>query len=191
MTQPPNKHTTWIDASSVPQPLLTSRFVLEPLGEEYAEMDFEAIMSCRVRLRQELQWGDWPTDDFTVQLNRQDLRRHRDEFERGEAFAYTVLSPDRVKYLGCIYIERCTEIDGAQLAFWVVDEAVDMEAILVSDAIQWIHTAWCLSRVLIPLRRQNTRCIAFADKWGLVQTALFRDGPLSNHLCFLSDEVEQ
>ena len=117
----------------------------EPLDEKHAELDFEALMSCRIRLREELQWGKWPPEDFTLELNHADLRGHYDEFLRGEAFAYTVLSFDGARCLGCIYLERCVEIQGAQLAFWVIDDAIDMEAFLVPDVLQWIHTAWRVS----------------------------------------------
>jgi hypothetical protein len=110
----------------LPEPLNTTRFVLEPLEEKHAELDFEALMSCRARLRGELQWGEWPPEEFTLELNRADLRGHHDEFIRRRAFAYTVLSPDRARCLGCVYLERCAEIDGAQLAFWVINDAVDI-----------------------------------------------------------------
>jgi hypothetical protein len=187
MTQAPKHNSLWISPDAVPQPLETSRFVLEPLGEKHAELDFEALMSCRGRLRRELQWGDWPAEDFTLELNRADLRGHHAEFVRGEAFAYTVLSPDRTRCLGCIYLERCTEIEGAQLAFWVIDDALDTEAVLVTDVLQWVHREWPIDRVLIPLRDANTRGLALARQCGFVSWEPVAEGPLSNHRCFLSE----
>ena len=187
MTQAPKQNSPWMSLTSVPRPLQTPRFVTEPLDEKHAELDFEALMSCRVRLRDELQWGKWPPEDFSLELNRADVRGHHDEFIRGEAFAYTVLSPDRARCLGCIYLERCAEIDGAQLAFWVIDDWIDMEAALVSEVLQWVHGAWSINRVLIPLREANTRGIALAQKCGLVAWDSVKDGPLSDHLCFLSE----
>jgi RimJ/RimL family protein N-acetyltransferase len=160
---------------------------MEPLDEKHAELDFEALMSCRARLREELQWGEWPPEDFTLELNRADLREHHDEFIRREAFAFTVLSPDRARCLGCIYLERCAEIDGAQLAFWVIDDAIDIEADLVTDVLQWAHRAWSIERILIPLREANTRGIAIARKCGFAAWDSVKDGPLSDHRCFLSE----
>lgn len=185
MTQAPKHKSPWMPLASIPQPLATTQFVLEPLAEKHAELDFEALMSCRVRLREELQWGTWPPEDFTLALNQIDLRGHYDEFIRGEAFAYTVLSPDRLRCLGCIYLERCAEIDGAQLAFWVTDEAIALEAVLVTNVLQWIHMAWSIERVVIPLREANQRGIAMAHKYGFVARDSNSDGPLSNHHCFL------
>ena len=187
MTQAPKHHSPWMSPSSVPQPLKTTSFVTEPLDEKHAELDFEALMSCRIRLREELQWGKWPPEDFTLELNRADLRAHHDEFMRGEAFAYTVLSPDRARCLGCIYLERSLEVEGAQLAFWVVDDAIAMEESLLTDVLGWAHTAWCISRVLIPLREANTRGIALAWKCGLVPWDDVKDSPLASHRCFLSE----
>ncbi len=187
MTQAPKHNSPWMSLTSVPQPLTTPRFVVEPLDEHHAELDFEALMSCRIRLREELQWGTWPPEDFTLELNRADLRGHNDEFMRGEAFAYTVLSPDRARCLGCIYLERCVEVDGAQFAFWVIDDAIDMEASLFTDVLYWVHKAWCINRVLIPLREANLRGIALARKCGLVPWRNLKDSSLYGHRCFLSE----
>jgi hypothetical protein len=191
MTQAPKQNSQWMSPDSVPQPLETVGFVLEPLNETHAELDFAALMSCRVRLREELQWGEWPPEDFTLAGNHADLRKHYGEFVRGEAFAYTVLSPDRARYLGCIYLERCDEVEGAQLAFWVIDEAIDMEAVLVTEVLQWVHTTWGIPRVLIPLREENDRGISLALQCGLVNWDNITEGPLSHHRCFLSEAGER
>ena len=78
---------------------------MEPLDEKHAELDFEALMSCRARLREEL---------------------------------------------------------------------------------QWVHRAWPINRVLIPLREANTRGIAIARQCRLVAWDRIEEGPLSDHRCFLS-----
>ncbi|QDV45398.1 hypothetical protein Enr13x_52770 [Stieleria neptunia] len=187
MTQAPKQNLPWLSPATVPQSLHTLGFSIEPLNERHAELDFKALMSCRVRLREELQWSEWPPEDFTLSLNWSDLREHHDEFLRGEAFAYTVLSSDRRSCRGCIYIERCHEIDGAQLAYWVVDDAIELEALLVAEVLRWIHQTWRIDRVLLPLRDSNVRGIELAQKCGLEVSNRFTDGPLSNHRCFLSD----
>jgi hypothetical protein len=160
--------------------------VTEPLDEKHAELDFEALMSCRARLREELQWGEWPKEDFTLEANRADLRDHHDEFIRHEAFAYTVLSPDRSRCLGCIYIERCSEINGAQIAFWAIDDALDIESHLVTDVLKWVHDAWSIERILLPFRAVNARGIALARNRELTEWTSPQDSPLSDHRCYLS-----
>ena len=74
MSQAPKQSSPWLAHSSLPKPLITASFVLEPLEEKHAELDFEALMLCRARLREELQWGDWPPEDFSLELNRTDTR---------------------------------------------------------------------------------------------------------------------
>ena len=187
MTQAPRQSSVWRPPTSVPQPLESSLFLLEPLDVKHAELDFEALMSCRLRLREELQWGEWPPADFTLELNRADLRNHHDEFTRGEAFAYTVLDPSRERCLGCVYVERCNEIDGAQLAYWVIDDAIRVEAVLLTEVLAWLHTNWLIERVLIPLREANTRGIDLAVACGFSRVESIKGGPLSEHRCFLSD----
>lgn len=190
MTQAPKRNSPWLAFQSLPEPLGATQFVLEPLDEKHAELDYEALMSCRARLREELQWGEWPPADFTLESNRADLRRHYGEFIRREAFAYTVLSPDRTRCLGCIYLEHCAEIDGAQLAFWVIDDAIDMEAVLVTNVVRWMHQAWSIKRVLIPLREANTRGISLARKCGFEEWQGANEGPLRDHRCFLSESSD-
>jgi len=189
MTQAPKQDVQWIATSAVPPPFETGQFVLEPLAAEHVEVDYEALMSCRSRLREELQWRDWPPEGFTLEENREDLRRHHGEFMRGEGFAYTVLNPERTRCLGCIYLERCDEINGAQLAFWVIDDAIGLESELVANVVNWVHTAWSIDRVLIPFRATNTRGIALMRELGLTNLEI-RRGPLADHRCFVSEMSE-
>ena len=186
MTQAPKHHTLWRSVESIPQPLVTDRFLLEPLCAAHAEVDFDALMSCRLRLREELQWGEWPPEDFTLELNRDDLRRHHNEFLRGEAFAYTVLNLDGTGCLGCIYLERCLEIDGAQLAYWVVDDAITMESLLVNTVLHWAHEEWELTKVLLPLRSANLRGLEIVKAYHLPAWIPPADSVLVDHICFLS-----
>lgn len=187
MTRAPKQSSTWLEIDSLPEPLFHANFILEPLNEAHAALDFEALMSCRSRLRTELQWGDWPPEDFTLELNRADLRKHYEEFSRREAFAYTVLKTDRKKCLGCIYLERCAEVDGAQLFFWVIDDVLELEKTLLGAVLDWTHDAWSIDTVLVPLREANSRGITLARDLGLTKWDRPMDGRLASHLCFVSD----
>ncbi|MEE2936531.1 MAG: GNAT family N-acetyltransferase [Planctomycetota bacterium] len=186
MTQAPRQREPWRTLASIPETLETERFVLEPLAPRHAALDFAALMSCRDRLRTELQWGDWPPADFTLDLNRQDLAEHYGEFVRREAFAYTVLSVNREQCLGCVYLERCEEIDGGQLAFWVIDDALEREVELVEEMLHWVHQEWAIERLLLPFHQTNQRGINLARKCGLVDWESPPTGPLVKHVCLLS-----
>ena len=178
--------SSWKTRVALPEPLVDPRFVLEPLAAQHAELDFAALMSCRARLRTELQWGQWPPEDFTVERNRADLRRHFDEFERGEAFAYTVLSPDRESCIGCTYIETCAEVDGVRLAFWVIDAALEIEAEFVAAVLRWLHDAWAFDRIVLPLRETNIRCLETANEMGFEEWTPTATKALTGYRCFLS-----
>ncbi|MDG2219887.1 MAG: hypothetical protein P8L85_00805 [Rubripirellula sp.] len=186
MTQAPRQNEPWRTLASIPEPLTTERFVLEPLAPRHAVLDFAAFMSCRARLRTELQWGEWPPADFTLELNRADLGEHYEEFVRREAFAYTVLSVDRERCLGCVYLERCVEIGGCQLAYWVIDDAINREAELVDQMLRWVHQQWAIERLLLPFHQTNQRGITLARNRDLVEWDSPANGPLARHLCFLS-----
>jgi RimJ/RimL family protein N-acetyltransferase len=181
-----NVGASWVELVELPQPFRTKGFALEPLSGEHTALDHAALMSCRARLRRELDWGGWPPEEYTLEENRADLARHHAELVRREAFAYTVLSADGARCLGCVYLEACEEIDGAQLAFWVIDDAFDLESELVSHALRWVHAEWGIARVVVPLRESNPRGIAVAEGLGLTPFVARRDALLKGHRCFVS-----
>lgn len=130
------------------------------------ELDYAALMGSRVRLREELQWGPWPSDELTLDENHTALERHQAEFGRREAYAYTVLDEPGTCCVGCIYIEQWR--GEAQLAFWVIDEQLEheLESHLLSTVLAWVRERWPFSRLLVPLRPHNTRGIAIAEALG-------------------------
>lgn len=176
----------WLALPALPEPLRTPSFVLEPLAEAHAALDYAALMSCRARLRRELAWAAWPPVGFTLEDNRIDLRQHYAEFVNHEAFAYTVLAPDRRRCLGCVYLEPCAEADGGQLSYWLVDEALGMESTFLEAVLSWVHGHFGLRRVVVPLRADNPRAIGVAAALGLVPWLAQEDEALRGHECFMS-----
>ena len=65
----------------VPLGLETPRFVLEPLGPEHNERDYEAWTSSTEHIHATPGWGDsrWPRE-MTLDENRADLQRHAEDF---------------------------------------------------------------------------------------------------------------
>ena len=152
-----------------PPGLDTPRAHLEPLDPKHAELDYAALMSSRPHLRSTLHWGDWPRDDFKLEQNRRDLERHAREFASREAFAYTVLAPDRARCLGCVYIDPSRDGASARLEFWVIepDLATDLDEHLLRELLAWIGRDWPFERVEIPMHRENARGIGLARGLGL------------------------
>lgn len=151
----------WSADFDPPLELVTERVRLEPLAPRHVELDFEALMGSREHLRRTLRWGDWPREDFTLEENRVDLQRHWDEFERREAYAYTVLDADGERCVGCIYLNPFPPDAGlpegtraGRLAYWVIEEELetDLDRDLVTALLEWFADTWPLDVVaLFPL----------------------------------------
>ena len=155
----PDGGVVFTQAFTPPASAATERLCLVPLGPAVAEYDYVAIMGSRERLRRELRWGDWPPEGFTLEDNVADLAGHLEEFERREAYAYSVLDPSKAACLGCLYLEPWDP--GAQLALWVTDAEVStgLEVHLLQELQRWLAT-WPLPSVRVPVRATNPRLVA-------------------------------
>ena len=89
----------------VPLVLETPEFVLEPLGPEHNEQDYDAWTSSMEHIARTPGYpdGSWPRE-MTPDENRADLQRHADDFRNRKGFTYTVLEPGSRDVIGCVYI---------------------------------------------------------------------------------------
>src|SRR5215218_4357264 len=83
--------------------LRTDEFLLRPIRESDAELDYDAVMESREFLRLWEQ-STWPEDDFTVEANRADMAKLERRHAEGESFTYTVMNLEETRCLGCVYI---------------------------------------------------------------------------------------
>ena len=146
-----------------PTGIETARMVLEPLAPRHVERDYAALMSSREHLQRTLQWGTWPREGFTLDENLADLEMHWREFEERVGFAYTVLTPDRQRCLGCVYF---TPIDPSQLdvnralfAYWVIEDELETELDrhLLESILTWVKSDWPFEAVGLLVHDDNTR----------------------------------
>lgn len=161
-----SKPGAWSKEFTPPLALDTPRVHLEPLKPEHAELDHQAVMSSREHLRKTLHWGDWPAEGMSVAENRSDLERHWKEFENREAYAYTVMTPDRKRCVGCVYLKPGgNRPRDAMLAFWVAEEelAGDLDKHLLEALVLWLERVWPLDTVTIPLHTDNGRGVKIAE----------------------------
>src|SRR5581483_2459782 len=88
----------------VPLGLETSEFVLEPLGPEHNELDYDAWTSSMEHIAATPGYpdGSWPRE-MSPDENRADLQRHADDFRARKGFTYTVLDPASRDVIGCVY----------------------------------------------------------------------------------------
>jgi len=89
----------------VPLGFESSEFVVEPLGPEHNEQDYDAWTSSMEHIAETPGFpdGSWPRE-MTRDENRADLQRHADDFRDRKGFTYTVLDPDGRDVIGCVYI---------------------------------------------------------------------------------------
>lgn len=158
--------TPWDAAFAPPDHLETSRVRFVPLKPELAQLDYDAFMSSREHLRETLRWGNWPSDDATVEGNREDLARHWREHQANEAYTYAVLTPDGSRYLACVYLkpladDAFTDLPrpAVRVSYWVTERelATDLDWHLVRALHDWLTSDWSFQSIVMPLHRANER----------------------------------
>jgi hypothetical protein len=88
----------------VPATLETREFRLRMLTVNDVVKDFDAVMSSVEHLKTIWPGGGWPIG-LTLEQNLIDLGWHQKEFQRRSSFAYTVVTPDESRVIGCVYIK--------------------------------------------------------------------------------------
>ena len=139
---------------TVPTLLKTERFRLRPLTIPDVVKDFDAVMTSKEHLLASLPW-DWLPDDMTLEQNLIDLGWHQKEFQIRTSFAFTVVSLDEARVLGCVYIDPSTKVGyEAEVTMWVrADEFVTgLDQALESTVRRWLTDAWPFTRVSYPGR---------------------------------------
>jgi hypothetical protein len=129
---------------AVPETLEHPRFRLRKLTIHDVDKDLEAIHE---RVLEDGTPDPWL--DTTREENLVDLGWHQKEFELRRSFAYTVVTPDEGRVLGCVYLYPHEEAD-VEVRMWVQrsawEEGLDPE--LERAVRAWIEEAWPFERVL-------------------------------------------
>lgn len=124
------------------------------LSVDDVEKDYEAVIESQSLLHT-MFGGPWPRDGFTLAENLADLERHQQEFLDRIAFAYTVVSLDESKVLGCLYINppKKTKAD-AEIRMWVRQTEFDkgLDPLLFHTVKDWINSDWPFETVSYPGR---------------------------------------
>ena len=145
----------------IPKGFQTDTFVVEPLTEFHVALDYEAVVESRDFLQRWSQ-STWPTIDFTIEENLDDLVRHEREHISNEAFTYTIQNITKDECLGCIYIvplfsemeKAHPEIIAAkypvQVRYWVRSTYMNtsLEREMTQKLIDWIKIAWFFDYIL-------------------------------------------
>jgi len=128
----------------VPPGLQTSEFVLEPLGPEHNERDYEAWTSSMQHIARTPGYpdGSWPRE-MTLAENRADLQRHHDDFRKRAGFTYTVLEPASGDVIGCVYIYPTSDAGhDACVLSWVRVSHAHLDTPLWRAVSEWLDSDW-------------------------------------------------
>lgn len=169
----------------VPGELVAEHFTLRPLTAAHVELDYAAVMSSKESLRV---WAgnqaeSWPRDEFTIEENLVDLKRHEEEHLARVAFTYTVLSPPEDEVIGCVYIvpfgealmkenphlESFVGEHEAMVGFWVVDSRLDdrLDVELLVELRRWFDEDWVFDRIYFHTCKDHLQQIEILDANGL------------------------
>ncbi|MEW2132378.1 N-acetyltransferase [Streptomyces sp. NPDC005435] len=136
----------------VPDPPVTERFRLEPLGPEHNVADHAAWTSSMEHIRATPGFAGraWPpAEGMSLEGNLADLRAHARDFERRTGFTYTVLAVPGGEVVGCVYIYPSRAEPGAvQVRSWVTAARAALDAELYRTVSGWLARAWPFGRVL-------------------------------------------
>jgi len=144
------------DDFAVPAGLEHERFRLRMLTVNDVVKDYDAVMSSIEHLQGVFgEDSTWPSADLTLEQDLIDLGWHQKEFQKRSSFAYTAMSPDEERCLGCVYFYPSEDAGcDAEIYLWVrADEvAFGLDAELFVAVRSWAHRSWPFDRVRYPGR---------------------------------------
>ena len=138
----------------VPTLFETEHFRIRPIRAADAANDYEAVMESIDIIHAALLSDTWPTQEFSLEENREDLARKERRFDRRRSFTYTVVSPDESKVLGCIYVNPGIGGPDAAVFMWVRKSAIGdgLDPLLEAAVREWMEEEWPFEWVVFPGR---------------------------------------
>lgn len=137
-------------------------FQLVPLGPYLVKIDFDAYMSSIEHLQKTFtRSAEWPRADITDADAMTDMQTEQARFQKGESFAYSVLTSDGSRERGSVYVSP-SPIAGydAVVRMWVTKAEYDagFDAKLYAWVTDWVRKEWPFKKVAYP-----GRAIAWAE----------------------------
>lgn len=146
------------ESFNIPSGLQTADFLLRKLTIHDLVQDFAAVASSRAHLKGIFGPDDpWP-EGVTLEQDLVDLGWHQKEFELRRSFAYTVVTPDHARCLGCVYIYPCEKSAfDAQVFLWVRESELGrgLDQTLFHCVQNWLADSWPFAAVAFPGRAMS------------------------------------
>lgn len=147
------------ESFDVPEQLETDSFRIRMLSIHDAVKDYDAVMSSLEYLQGLfLAAWDWPRDDLSLEQNLIDLAWHQKEFQRRSSFAYTVVTLDESRVIGCVYIVPCDKGGyDAEVTMWARSDMIasGLDADLYNTVRSWLADDWPFERIAYPGREMT------------------------------------
>lgn len=144
------------DSAVVPSGVETADFRLRMLTINDVVKDYDAVMSSISHLGEVFGPGsDWPGPDLTLEQDLIDLGWHQKEFQNGSSFAYTMMTLDENRCLGCVYVFPAKKKGyDAKVLLWVRQSEVanGLDEKLFSVVGKWLSEDWWFTAVAFPGR---------------------------------------
>lgn len=138
----------------VPEVLETSEFRLRMLTVNDLIKDYDAVMSSVEHLKAVWPGSGWP-EGLTLEEDLIDLGWHQKEFKNRTSFAYTLVTPDESKVIGCIYIDP-TQARGydSEVYLWVRTSELEggLDGRLFNTVKRWLADDWPFKNTAYPGR---------------------------------------
>ncbi|MEM7207244.1 MAG: GNAT family N-acetyltransferase [Pseudomonadota bacterium] len=139
----------------MPAVLETDRIRLRPLTIHDVVKDYDAVMSSEHRLKHVFREnGDWPTG-LTLEQNMIELGWHQTEFNERTSFAYTVVTHDESRVLGCVYFYPTAKSKyDVQITMWVRESEANtgLDEHLFNSVRGWVENVWPFANPAYPGR---------------------------------------
>jgi hypothetical protein len=134
----------------VPLSLDGPGFRLEPLSVAHNEQDFAAWYGSQAHIHATPGFAgrEWPTEDYTLELNEADLAEHQRDFAARIGFTYTVLDPRTGVVIGCLYLyPPKREGFDVDVRSWVRADHAELDKPLYDAVVAWIAADWPFTSV--------------------------------------------
>ena len=129
----------------IPSILETKNYRLRMLTVHDLVKDFDAVISSSVKLREVWPASDWPLG-LTLEENLVDLGWHQREFTTRRSFAFTVVTLDETRVLGCVYINPTRKKNyDAEIYLWTrtaEKETDPTDEQLLTTVENWVAQDW-------------------------------------------------
>lgn len=141
---------------NVPTVFENQHFRIRTLTVNDVVKDYDAVMSSIDHLQGAFgPDSTWPSADLTFEQDLIDLGWHQKEFQIRSSFAFTVVTLDEERVIGCIYINPTNkgEFD-ASIAMWVRADVVKdgYDPMLFKTVKDWVATEWPFNKPGYPGR---------------------------------------